>query len=89
VDEPGANLLRQLLEVTRTEPQITLARLVTRFRDDPEGRHLAQLAADEPLDDAEAAPAVLRGSLERIVARHERKSAVAAVKNHSLGGLSE
>jgi len=87
VDEPGANLLRQLLEVVRQNPQITLAGLVERFRDDPEGRHLAQLAAEDPLDDAEAAPAVLRDSLHLIVEKYRKRNAVAAVRNHRLGGL--
>lgn len=89
VDAPGAELLRGLLEVARAEPHISLAQLIERFRDDPEGRHLGQLAAAPPLDDAAAAPAVLKDSLERIVARYERKTAVAAVKNHPLGGLRD
>ncbi|HSG64844.1 MAG TPA: hypothetical protein VLD39_07580 [Gammaproteobacteria bacterium] len=78
IDQPGVDLLRRLLEVAAARPQISTAGLLERFRDDPAGRHLGQLAGAAPLDDEPAALAVLRDCLERIVAasRRERLSAL-------------
>jgi len=73
VQQPGADLLRQLLETVTENPQISMAGLLERFRDDPEGRHLGRLAGSAPLDDGEAAPQVLRDNLERIVEGYRRE----------------
>lgn len=55
---PGAELLRALIETVHSEPTITTAGLLERFRHHDEGRHLGRLAASEmPADedfDAEA-----------------------------------
>jgi len=67
VRQPGALLLRQLLEAINKNPKITMAGLLERFRDDPEGRHLGRLASDTPLDGGEVVPQVLRDNLKRIV----------------------
>ncbi len=83
VDQPGAALLRRLLETVRAEPQITTAGLIERYRDDPEGRHLDRLAAVELLDDEAAAAAVLRDSIQHIVAAEERRRAAEAIKRRS------
>jgi DNA primase len=78
IDQPGAELLRRLLELTGKNPNIRTAGLLERFRDDPAGRYLGQLAGSAPLDDENAAVGVLRDCLERIVAasRRERLSAL-------------
>jgi hypothetical protein len=81
VEQPGADLLRRLLETTRASPDISSAGLLERFRDDPEGRHLGRLVAEAPLDDAEAAPAVLADSLERLVREDRHRKAKQAQKN--------
>ena len=86
IDQPGAGLLRRLLEVSRENPKITPAQLIERFRDDDEGRHLPRLAAEVPLDDEEAAPKVLRDSLERLVREQRHKEAVKVLKAHALSG---
>jgi len=80
VRQPGAQLLRQLLETVTENPQITTAGLLERFRDDTEGRHLGRLAREVLLDDGEAVPQVLRDNLERIVDgyRKERLGALLA-----------
>ena len=67
VKQPGARLLRQLLEAVAQNPDITTAGLLERFRNDPEGRHLGRLLESEPLDGAEAASQVLTENLERLV----------------------
>ena len=86
VDQPGAGLLRSILEVSRGNPKITPAQLIERFRGDEEGRHLPRLAAEVPLDDEKAAPEVLRDSLERLVREQRHKDAVRALKERALSG---
>ena len=73
IDQPGARLLRQLLETAVEHAEISPARLLERFRDDPEGRHLGRLLNTAPLDSEEAASAVLQDMLERIVAEHLKR----------------
>ncbi len=86
VDQPGAGLLRSILEVSRGNPKITPAQLIERFRGDEEGRHLPRLASEVPLDDERAAPEVLRDSLERLVRDQRHKDAVRALKERALSG---
>ncbi|MCB1750720.1 MAG: DNA primase [Gammaproteobacteria bacterium] len=45
LDVPGIPLLRELLELLRTQPNITTVALLERWRGRSEGRHLAKLAA--------------------------------------------
>ena len=73
VNQPGIELLMRILEITRDNPQINTGGLLERFREDPNGRHLGELAKEPALDDAEAAPRVLVDSLGRIVANHRKE----------------
>ena len=73
VNQPGIGLLMRILEITRDNPQINTGGLLERFREDPNGRHLGELAKEPALDDAEAAPRVLVDSLGRIVANHRKE----------------
>ena len=73
VNQPGIKLLMRILEITRDNPQINTGGLLERFREDPNGRHLGELAKEPALDDAEAAPRVLVDSLGRIVANHRKE----------------
>jgi DNA primase len=90
VDEPGASLLRQLLEMASDNPKVKSAQLVERFRDEPEGKHVARLAgeAPPPLEDETAAPAMLRDSLERIVQeyaqRRQKRQVVEALRSRPI-----
>jgi hypothetical protein len=72
---PGAELLRQLLEIARNNPNVTqTAHLLERFRDQPEAPHLERLAASPPLEEDEAsAAAVLCDNLVLIVQDYERR----------------
>ncbi len=45
LDIPGIPLLKELLELLQFEPNITTVALLERWRDRPEGRHLAKLTA--------------------------------------------
>jgi len=75
VDEPGAPLLRRLLELAGERPDLKPAGLIERFRDDPDEKHVRRLAAEAPppVEDDAAAAVVLRDSLERIVRDHAEK----------------
>ncbi|MDH4106847.1 MAG: DNA primase [Gammaproteobacteria bacterium] len=57
VDRPGVDLLRDIIETVRAEPNITTAVLLERWRKDPQGRHLGKLVAAELPDDEEFDPA--------------------------------
>ena len=73
VNQPGIELLIRILEIARDNPQINTGGLLERFREDPNGRHLGELAKEPALDDAQAAPRVLMDSLGRIVANHRKE----------------
>ncbi|HEY5622500.1 MAG TPA: DNA primase [Gammaproteobacteria bacterium] len=78
VNLPGIDLLRRLLEVCRSNPQITTAGLEERFREDPEGRYLSRLAGEPPIDNEQVAPAVLRDNITRLaeIGLKERQDAL-------------
>src|SRR5690606_31899309 len=80
VDQPGAALLKQLLEIAQENPHLTPAAVVARFRGDPLGRHLGQLLAETPLDDEAAAPTVLEEAVHRIVEKDRERRALAALR---------
>jgi DNA primase len=67
-DEPkGFAVLRELLETARSEPRLTTAQLVERWRERPEGVRLAELAGLESLvRDPKAAGQELSTLLERM-----------------------
>jgi DNA primase len=83
VEAPGANLLRQLLEMTSATPNLMPAQLIEAFRDDPEGRYLQRLAGETPLDDEAVAPAVLADSLKHLVAKQRKIATAEAVKRRA------
>ena len=65
----GFAVLRELLEITRLEPELNTAQLVERWRDRPEGARIAELAAEESLvRDARAAGRDLAMALKRLAA---------------------
>ena len=66
-DQRGFPVLRELLEIARSEPKLSTAQLVERWRERPEGSRLAELAGEESLvADARAAGRELASLLERI-----------------------
>jgi DNA primase len=68
VTQPGTALFGRLLETAQSNPEITTAGLLERFRDDPEGRYLGRIAAMPLFEEIESAGPVLAENLERIVA---------------------
>ena len=47
IQQPGVQLLYELIKTSKKEPKITTAGLIERWRDDKEGKHLGKLAAME------------------------------------------
>ena len=85
VNQPGAELLRRLLETVSENIDITTAGLLERFRNDPEGQHLGRLASAQLLDDGEVVSQILKDSLERIVQNYRKERLGALhVKGQSL-----
>jgi DNA primase len=82
IEEPGAELLRALLETARATPELTTAHLIERFREHAHGRYLPRLASEEVLDDEAHAPIIVRESMERMVTAAGRRQAALAVKSH-------
>jgi DNA primase len=57
ISKPGSELLHDLIETVQSEPNISTAGLLERFRNDAEGQHLGKLVAVELPEAAEFDPA--------------------------------
>ena len=89
MSKPGAELLRELIETVQSEPNITTAGLLERFRNDQEGQHLGKLAAVEiPESDDFDAEAELADCIAQlsVAARRERTSFL--IEKQRVGELS-
>jgi DNA primase len=54
LDLPGMDLLLEVLEILRINPDLSTSALIERWRESPSGSHLAKLASKQPeLDDLE------------------------------------
>lgn len=84
VEQPGARLLHLLLKTVVENPEMAPAQLLEKFRDDSEGRHLGRLLDNAPLDTEDAAAAVLREMLRRIVAEDKKRRLQALLAKSSL-----
>ncbi len=66
-DEPGVELLRELLDNLRASPAISAAQVLERWADKPDGEHLAKLLQREELvADAGAAAHELKAALVKL-----------------------
>ncbi|MCK4864800.1 MAG: DNA primase [Gammaproteobacteria bacterium] len=55
LDLPGMDLLLEVLEILRINPDLSTSALIERWRETPSGSHLAKLASEQPeLDDSAA-----------------------------------
>ncbi len=88
VGQKGVHLLVELLDLTRTHPGLSPGALVERFRERPEGRHLAELLADPVLVSEAAAPQVLADNLRRIIALDREERLAKLVSKAESGGLT-
>ena len=102
--EPGFKLLAELIEILRDRPQHSVAALLERYRDTPEGAILERLAAWEPEApaegfqfDAEFADILTylrrradpRGRLPDILLRRGAPSALSAEEREALRNLGK
>ncbi len=69
IPEKGTNLLADLIEDAAKHPNISTAGLIERWREHEYGRFLGQLAADQPLLQAEAAEQELHDVLDTMLRR--------------------
>jgi DNA primase len=85
LDIPGADLLRRMLEIARTEPGIRTGAFVERFRHEGERDWVRQLAAAEPmpLENEADAPKLLRDSLVHLIERQRQTAHAAAIRRRS------
>jgi DNA primase len=84
----GVPLLCELLELARAHPTLTPGGIVERFRDRPEGPHLAELLAAPLLVSEDAAPRELADSLLRLVALGRDERMAELVSKAEAGDLS-
>ncbi len=84
----GSVLLMELLELTRQHRELTPAAVVERFRDRPEGPHLAELLAGQMLVSEAAAAQELADSLQRIVVLGREERMAELLTRAGAGGLT-
>jgi DNA primase len=90
VERPGVALLRDLIETARSEPGITTAGLLERWRHDEEGRHLGKLAAIEiPDEDEFDAVAELDACLTQLAVAGRRDRIDFLIEKQRVNRLSD
>ncbi len=90
VQRPGVSLLHDLIETVQTEPNITTAGLLERWRHDEQGRHLGKLAVVElPEEDEFDAAAELQACLDRLALTGRRDRVEILIEKQRLSSLSE
>ncbi len=89
VEEPGAPLLHALITDLREQPARSTGQVLERWRDRPEGEHLARLAAAEALvPSAAAARSELEQALERLLEETGRRRLDRLLEKDRSEGLS-
>ena len=90
VQRPGVDLLVSLIETVQSEPTITTAGLLERWRHDEQGRHLGKLAAaDLPLDDEFDPAAELAECLQQLALAGRKERIEFLIEKQRVTGLSE
>ena len=89
VSKPGVTFLRELIEMVQSEPNMTTARMIERWRNHSEGRFLGELAAVEiPADDDFNAAAELASCIAQLSDAGRREHIEKLVEKERLGSLS-
>ncbi|MDH3441859.1 MAG: toprim domain-containing protein, partial [Gammaproteobacteria bacterium] len=89
VSKPGAELLHDLIEIIQSEPNMTTAGLLERFRNHEEGQHLGKLAALEmPESDDFDATAELADCIIQLALSARRGRIDNLIEKQRLGALS-
>ena len=90
VTRPGVDLLITLIETVRSEPNITTAGLLERWRHDEQGRHLGKLAAAEVPEDEDFDPVAELGEcLQQLAAAGRKERIDFLIQKQRLDGLSD
>jgi DNA primase len=90
VNRPGVDLMRDLIETVQAEPNMTTARLLERWRNHDQGRHLGKLAAQEvPASDEFDPAAELADCLAQLAASGARDRIDFLIEKQKLNQLSE
>ena len=90
LNRPGAELLRTLIETVQTEPNISTAGILERYRHHDEGRHLGKLVASEvPLDEEFDAAAELAECLEQLALAGRKERIDVLIEKQKVSGLSD
>ncbi len=90
VTRPGVDLLITLIETVRSEPNITTAGLLERWRHDEQGRHLGKLAAAEVPEDEDFDPVAELGEcLQQLAAAGRKERIDFLIQKQRLNGLSD
>ncbi len=90
LERPGVELLHDLIETVQSEPNITTAGLLERWRHHEEGRHLGRLAAGEvPVEDEFDATAELTACLDQIAAAGRRERISFLIEKQRVNPLSD
>jgi DNA primase len=88
VDEPGVEVLRELLDTLRAQPALHTAQLLERWRDQPLGERLARLAAEPSiLADEKAAGDEMVTAVQRLVLGMPNAELDALIAKERQGGL--
>ena len=90
VSRPGTDLLQAVIETVRTQPNITTAGLLERWRHDPQGRHLGKLtAAALPLDEDFDPAAELDECLDQLATAGRKERVDFLIEKQRLSGLTD
>ncbi|MBI1424723.1 MAG: DNA primase [Gammaproteobacteria bacterium] len=89
IEQPGIGLLVDLLETLRSNPNLTTAALLERWRDTVEGKQLEKLATWQPsLDDFDSLRLEFLGALARLEEQHRDSRTKTLLAKSTQGGLS-
>lgn len=90
VNRPGVDLLAALIETVQSEPNITTAGLLERWRHDDKGRHLGKLAAgDVPTDEDFDAAAELAECLQQLEVAGRKERIDFLIEKQRVTGLTD
>ena len=90
VRRAGVDLLAALIEMVQSEPSITTAGLLERWRHDEKGRHLGKLAAaNVPIDDEFDPAAELNECLQQLALAGRKERIEFLIEKQRVTGLSD
>ena len=90
VQRSGVDLLAALIETVQSEPNITTAGLLERWRHDEKGRHLGKLAAaDVPMEEDFDAAAELTDCLRQLATGGRKERIEFLIEKQRVTGLND